>query len=252
MKFRPPGTGLARSARAETLSVEVEIAHEETQGDKARGAALFPIWSTSVFRLVLVLGVLGVVSIPAALWAWERTPYVSGVSMLRPQPVKFDHRHHARDDGIACMYCHSDAARSASAGMPATSLCMGCHSQIWTNSPELAPVRQAYFSDAPLAWNRVTRLPHFVYFNHSIHVAKGVGCVTCHGRVDRMAQVYPVEPFTMDFCLDCHRAPDARLRPLTEITNMEWQPSGSPAESGARLRQQLNVQPPTDCTTCHR
>jgi hypothetical protein len=232
--------------------VEVDIAHDETKGEEARSAALFPSWSTRVFRLALALGVAGVVSIPAGLWAWERTPYVSGIGIQRPQPVKFDHRHHVRDDGIACTYCHSDVTRSAAAGMPASSLCMGCHSQIWTNSSELEPVRKAYFTDAPLAWNRVTRLPQFVYFNHSIHVAKGVGCVTCHGRVDRMAQVYAVEPFTMEFCVDCHRAPDARLRPLSEITNMEWQPSGAAAESGARLRQQLNVEPRTDCTTCHR
>lgn len=205
-----------------------------------------------MFRLMLVLGVAAVISIPAGLWAWERTPYITGVGTPRLQPVKFDHRHHVRDDGIDCTYCHSDVARSASAGMPAASICMGCHSQIWTNSAELAPVRQAYFADEMLAWNRVTRLPGFVYFNHSIHVSKGVGCVSCHGRVDLMAQVYAAEPITMDFCVDCHRAPDARLRPLSEITNMEWQSSGSPAESGARLRQQLDVDPPTDCTTCHR
>jgi hypothetical protein len=234
------------------LILEVDIEHDEAKGDEARDGPLFPDWSTAVFRLVLVVGVGALVAIPAGLWAWERTPYITGVGTPRPQPVKFDHRHHVRDDGIACTYCHSDVARSASAGMPAASLCMGCHSQIWTNSAELAPVRQAYFAGAPLSWNRVTRLPAFVYFNHSIHVTKGVGCVSCHGRVDRMAQVYAVEPFTMQFCLDCHRSPDARLRPLSEIANMEWQPSGSAAESGARLRQQLDVEPPTDCTTCHR
>jgi hypothetical protein len=242
--------GLA--VESQPLGLEVAIAQEQTNGDEAWGKPLFPVWSTGVFRLALMLGVVALVSIPAGLWAWERTPYVTGVGTPRPQPIKFDHRHHVRDDGIACTYCHSDAARSASAGMPASSLCMGCHSQIWTNSPELAPVREAYFADAPLSWNRVTRLPQFVYFDHSIHIAKGVGCVSCHGRVDLMAQVYAVEPFTMEFCLDCHRSPDARLRPPSEVANMEWQPSGSAAESGARLRQRLNVSPPTDCTTCHR
>jgi len=129
---------------------------------------------------------------------------------------------------------------------------MGCHAQIWSNSPELTPIREAYFSGAPLAWNRVTRLPAFVFFDHSIHVGKGVGCVSCHGHVDRMAEVYAVEPLTMKFCLDCHRSPDAHLRPLAEIANMDWQSPASGPQSGARLRQRLAVQPQTDCTTCHR
>lgn len=205
-----------------------------------------------MFRLALALALVLLLSVPAALWAWERSPYVSGVGIERQQPVLFDHRHHVRDDGIDCIYCHKDALRSASAGMPASSVCMGCHTQIWTNSPLLAPVRRAYFDGAPLAWNRVTRLPQFVFFDHSIHVNKGVGCVTCHGRVDQMAELYAVEPFTMQFCLDCHRAPDARLRPLSEITNMTWQPSAAAADSGAQLRRSLRAEPPTDCTTCHR
>ena len=205
-----------------------------------------------MFRLALALGVVALAAIPVSLWAWERTPYVSGIGTPRPQPVKFDHRHHVRDDGIDCTYCHADVARSSTAGMPASSVCMGCHSQIWTDSPELAPVRQAYFTDAPLAWNRVTRLPQFVYFDHSIHVAKGVGCVSCHGRVDEMAEVYAVHSFTMDFCLDCHRAPDSRLRPPAQVANMQWQPTEPASEIGARVRRRFNVAPATDCTTCHR
>jgi len=129
---------------------------------------------------------------------------------------------------------------------------MGCHSQIWADSPELAPIRQAYFADEKLAWNRVTRLPQFVYFDHSIHVVKGVGCVSCHGRVDQMSEVYAVNSFTMEFCLDCHRAPEPRLRPPTEMTNMEWQPTVPAATVGARIRRELDVAPATDCTTCHR
>jgi cytochrome c7-like protein len=205
-----------------------------------------------VFRLALVLTAIGIASVPAVLWAWERTPYVTGTGDPRAQPVKFDHRHHVRDDGIACTYCHAEVSRSSSAGMPAVSVCMGCHAQIWTESPELAPIRDAYFSDTALAWQRVTRLPHFVFFDHSIHVAKGVGCVSCHGRVDLMAQVYAVEPFTMGFCLDCHRAPNASLRPPSEVTNMEWAPTISAEDLGSKLRAAGNVNPGTDCTDCHR
>jgi len=193
-----------------------------------------------------------ILSIPAALWAWERTPYVAGHDTPLNQPVKFDHRHHVRDDGIACRYCHADYTRSASAGMPAVSVCMGCHSQVWTNSNELSAVRAAYYAGTPLAWERVTRLPHFVYFDHSIHVSHGVGCVSCHGRVDQMAEVYAVNTFTMDFCLDCHRSPERALRPLDQVANMEWSPADPSLASAVRLRRALDVRPGTDCTTCHR
>jgi len=222
------------------------------EGSSQAGEPLFPVWTNSVFRLALALTAAVPVSIPAVLWAWERTPYVTGIGIPRPQPVKFDHRHHVRDDGIDCIYCHADVERSASAGMPATSVCMGCHSQIWTESQELAPVRQAFFQGAPLVWNRVTRLPQFVFFNHSVHVNGGVGCVSCHGRVDDMPQVYAVASFTMEFCVDCHRAPEDRLRPLSQITNMTWSSERLGPESRARLGRELDAQPQTDCTTCHR
>lgn len=213
---------------------------------------LFPPWSTTVLRAGLGLICLALVAAPSLLWAWERTPYVSGEQDPKPQPIKFDHRHHVRDDGISCFYCHTDARRAATAGMPAASICMGCHAQVWKDSDELEPLREAYFSGAGLAWERVTRLPDFVFFDHSIHIAKGVGCVTCHGRVDLMAQVYAVKPFTMHFCLDCHRAPEAFLRPPSRVADMEW-PAASPSErQGPRLRSQLHVHPKTDCTTCHR
>ena len=187
----------------------------EPQHDSTGSAGhLFPPWSTGVFRAALALGVVLALAVPGALVAWARTPYATGEQDPKPQPLPFDHRHHVRDDGISCGYCHGEARRSARAGMPAASLCMGCHAQIWRDSEALAPLREAYFAGAPLAWQRVTRLPDFVFFDHSIHVAKGVGCAACHGRVDLMAQVYAVQPFTMRFCLECHRksAPPKRAR----------------------------------------
>ena len=214
--------------------------------------ALFPAWGTTVFRVVLATVFAGVVGVPTALLAWERTPYVSGTQDAPLQPVKFDHRHHVRDDGIDCVYCHSQVTRSRYAGVPATSVCMSCHAQVWTASPELDPVRRSWFSGEPLVWKRVHALPDHVFFDHSIHVAKGVGCVTCHGRVDQMAQVEQVAPLTMSWCLACHRAPEEHLRPPDKVTDMEWSPNEPQAALGARIARELHVHPTTDCTGCHR
>lgn len=213
---------------------------------------LFPAWSTTVLRLCLAGIAIGVSASLLVLLAWERSPYVTGELNPAMQPVKFDHRHHVRDAGISCTYCHAEVTTSATAGIPASSVCMGCHAQIWSRSPELEPVRASYFSDAPLQWERVTRLPDFVFFNHAIHVNKGVGCATCHGRIDLMSQVYAVNPFTMKFCLDCHRAPEKYLRPPELVTDMEWTPDARRSAQGSDLRRQLHVQPGLDCTSCHR
>jgi hypothetical protein len=156
-----------------------------------------------------------------------------------------------QDDGIDCGYCHYDAERSRYAGVPPTEVCMGCHSQIWNQSPLLATVRASMFQGSPIVWNRVHQLPDFVQFEHAPHLGKGIGCVSCHGRLDTMAQVYAVAPLTMQWCLDCHRAPEPHLRPLDRLTDMTWQPGGDPRELGAELRRSLNVNPPTHCSACH-
>jgi hypothetical protein len=142
----------------------------------------------------------------AAPMVWVRTPYVTGQGQPVDQPVKFDHRHHAADDGIDCLYCHENATRAPYAGVPPTARCMGCHAQIWTQSPELDVVRASFFEDRPIVWRRVNALPKFVYFDHSVHLASGVHCEECHGRVDRMASVYQAEELSMSWCLGCHRA----------------------------------------------
>jgi hypothetical protein len=212
---------------------------------------LFPPWSDTLFRIGLAIVAITVLGVPTFLMAWVRTPNVTARGEPVDQPIMFDHRHHVRDDGIDCLYCHYDATRSAYAGVPPTSLCMNCHNQVWPESERLAPVRRSYFSGQPIAWKRVHQLPDFVYFNHSAHVSHGVGCVSCHGRVDKMAQVYPVAPLTMHWCLDCHRSPERSLRPLDRITDMAWAPA-SPVETGWQIKRELSVDPPVSCTGCHR
>ncbi|HRI66290.1 MAG TPA: cytochrome c3 family protein [Polyangium sp.] len=214
-------------------------------------AALFRPWSNTAFRLTLVLSVSAILGAVAAPMIWVRMPSWRGQFDPIDQPVEFDHRHHVQDDGIDCTYCHSSAMSAASAGIPSTELCMGCHNQIWNQSPMLEPVRRSYFSGEPIPWNRVHDVPDFVYFNHAIHTNKGFGCVTCHGRVDWMGRVYQVADLTMGWCLDCHRHPEAQIRPLDKITDMTWV-SADQATLGPQLVHQYRIRNLTNCSACHR
>ena len=210
---------------------------------------LFPPWSNSVFRWALGVIAVGVVAVPSAAMIFVRTPYVTGEGEPVVQPVMFDHRHHVRDDGIDCRYCHHTVEKDSYASVPAASVCMGCHAQVWSDSPLLEPVRRAWFDEKPLAWEEVDRLPDFVYFDHSIHVKKGVGCVVCHGRVDRMARLWQARSLSMSFCLDCHRNPEGHLREPDRVTDL-WSPP--PADKQHALAASLDVRPPTNCSGCHR
>ncbi len=176
---------------------------------------LFPRWTNTVSRLSVFL----LLAVPAVaiggLLIIVRSTYGTKKNRQVVQPIQFDHRHHVGDEGIDCRYCHNTVEKSPSAGHPAdAALCMNCHAQVWNKSPLLEPVRRVFFQDKPLQWKRVHNLPDFVYFNHAIHVNKGVGCVSCHGRVDQMAAVEQDATLTMGWCLDCHRHPEANLRPL--------------------------------------
>jgi hypothetical protein len=179
---------------------------------------------------------------------YVRSPYHTGQGIEVEQPVQFDQRHHVRDDGIDCRYCHDSVERSPYAGVPPTETCTGCHSQIWSGGQLLKPVRESWFTGAPIRWSRVNRLPDYVYFDHSVHVTRGIGCVSCHGRVDRMALVRQEAPLSMGWCLDCHRAPERHLRPRDQITSMTWQPG----DNGARLAAEYGTRRLTHCTACHR
>jgi hypothetical protein len=198
----------------------------------------------------LVAAVAAALAVPTAMMLWVRTPYVTKEDEPVEQPIAFDHRHHVRDEGIDCLYCHSDAARAKAAGVPPTALCMHCHAQVWQRAERLAPVRASFFDDRPIHWRRVHQLPDFVYFDHSAHVSHGVGCVECHGRIDLMAAVHPVAPLTMKWCLDCHRDPAPHLRPVSAVTDMEWH--ASTQGSAELLRDRGRVDPPVDCSGCHR
>ncbi len=215
-------------------------------------SALFSKKADGTFRTVLAVVLIGAAATLGGLMIFQRVPYGTGQQLEVGQPVQFDHRHHVKDDLIDCRYCHSSVEKAASAGVPSTELCLNCHSQVWNKSPLLDVVRASWFKGQPIQWTRGHNLPHFVYFNHSIHVNKGVGCVECHGRVDRMPAIQQVAPLTMGWCLDCHRNPEPRLRPLEEITNMNWKPEGDPVALGQQLAKKYDVKPRVTCYTCHR
>ena len=185
----------------------------------------------------------------------QRSDYVTAANQFVEQPVQFSHQHHAGGIGIDCRYCHTSVEVSPSAGIPPTKTCINCHSEIWSTSPYLEPVRASFRDDKPLNWVRVHDLPDFVYFNHSIHVTKGVGSETCHGRVDRMPLMIQKSSLQMEWCLDCHRDPSRYVRPRDQITTMGYQPAVAQSEIGPRLVKEYKiagVEHMTSCSVCHR
>ncbi len=182
----------------------------------------------------------------------ERSDYVTQARVARPQPVPFSHKHHVYGMGIDCRYCHTSVEESSFAGIPPTKTCMNCHREIWKDSPTLEPVRASFRNDTSIPWVRVHNLADFVYFNHSIHLQKGIGCSTCHGRVDLMPLTWQTESLHMEWCLDCHRQPEKYVRPREEVFNMEWQPPANQLEQGARLVEKYKIRKLTDCSVCHR
>ena len=201
----------------------------------------------SIYGAVIFIALLGY-----AVDVVNNTSYVTEVNTARPQVVPFSHKHHVGELGLDCRYCHSSVEVSSSAGMPATETCMTCHSQIWTNSSMLEPVRASYSSAKAISWTRVNAVPDFVYFNHSIHVAKGVGCTTCHGPVAEMNITWRGQTLYMRWCLECHNAPEKYLRPRSEVFNAFYQPPSDQLALGRRLMKEYKVQKLTNCTACHR
>ena len=183
---------------------------------------------------------------------WARSSYATNQGVARVQPVPFSHKHHVSDLGIDCRYCHDSADKSAFAGMPTTKTCMNCHQQIWTGSDMLAPVRENFKTGEAIPWVRVHRLADFAYFNHSVHVNKGVGCSTCHGPINEMPLTYQHGSLLMEWCLGCHRHPEQNLREKGQVYNMDWQPPEDQIEIGFELVKKYDVKSLTHCSTCHR
>jgi hypothetical protein len=209
--------------------------------------------STNTISRVSVFGGIGIIVVlVATLAAVNRSSYVTEVGVARSQPVQFSHKHHVSDDGIDCRYCHTSVEESSFAGIPSTKICMNCHTQIWAESPILEPVRESFRTGKSLEWTRVHNLPGFVYFDHSIHVHKGVGCTTCHGRVDQMPLMWRENTLYMEWCLECHRNPERFVRPRDQVFNMDWQPPSDQIVLGQKLVQQYKIESLTSCSVCHR
>jgi hypothetical protein len=242
--------------------------------------ALNPVARVVFLSLPLLAGSAGLTGA-----AFYRSSYATGKDEIVSQPVAFSHAHHVGQLGIDCRYCHTSVETAGFANVPATKTCMNCHQQIWQGSDLLAPVRESYKEDKPIEWNRVHNLPHYAYFNHSIHLAKGVGCVSCHGRIDQMNLTGQHTTLLMEWCIACHREPEKFLRPREEVTSMTWTPArggdwkpedfpnggrqsdgslnpliGTPRPTdqkqlGLMLKEQYKVRDKvtlTNCSMCHR
>ncbi|HLH09978.1 MAG TPA: cytochrome c3 family protein [Terriglobales bacterium] len=224
--------------------------------------------TNSLSRITIILAVVLASGLLFAFAELQRSPYYSWRGVTRVQPVPFSHQHHVSGLGIDCRYCHTSVETSSFAGIPPTKTCMNCHAQIWTNAPMLEPVRESFRSGRSLVWTRVNAVPDYVYFDHSIHINKGVGCKDCHGQVDRMPLMYAANTLQMEFCLNCHREPEKFLRPKSEVFNMNYeQPTTEKPLTmdgqtftdqlalGNYLKNKYHLRTPydiTSCSTCHR
>jgi hypothetical protein len=204
----------------------------------------------SVFSALFLIG-LGMIAVLAV----ARSPYMTRENISREQPVQFSHKHHVGDDGIDCRYCHTGVETSAVAGIPPTKTCMNCHSVLFNNAPYLEPIRASFRDDKSIEWVKIHRLADFVYFNHSIHVNKGVGCTTCNGPIDQMPLVFQANTLLMQWCLDCHRNPAPNLRPMDKVFAMDWKPGPDQKEQGQKFIAERKIRTTvelTNCSTCHR
>lgn len=222
----------------------------------------FPAWTNRLAAVSGVIILFGSVYV-VAVGAYGTSPKTTNVGYSPEQPIPFSHKLHAGKLKMDCRYCHTTVDKAAHAAVPATQTCVNCHSAanpdgsvansaIHTRSEKLLGVRESQATDEPIEWEKVHDLPDYVYFDHSVHVNRGVSCVSCHGRVDKMDQVYQAEPLSMSWCLDCHRKPEPHLRPQEFITDLDWVPDEDAHELGARIRKEHNINPSTNCSTCHR
>jgi hypothetical protein len=212
---------------------------------------VFPRWANKTVPLLGALLGAAPLYLIGLVW-YGASPKTVAVGYQPEQPVPYSHALHAGELGLDCRYCHNTVEHAAMAAIPPTETCMNCHQRVRTTSPKLEPVRQSAATGQSVEWIKVHDLPDYAYFNHSAHVTRGIGCVSCHGRVDQMVEVHQEKPLSMAWCVECHRAPEEHLRPPAEVTNMRWQPPEDQLAFGMKLREQANINPPTDCSTCHR
>jgi hypothetical protein len=217
-------------------------------------AQIFPSKMNILSKASMVIGAVLAGGGLALVLGLARSPYVNGVGVPREQPVPFSHKHHVNGLGIDCRYCHTSVEEVAFAGIPPVKTCMTCHSQIWTEAPILEPIRASYRTDKAIEWIRVHDLPDFVYFNHSIHVRKGVGCVSCHGQVDQMPLMMKANSLDMQWCIACHKQPEQHLRPRDAVFRMDWKPPGDQLALGTSLLKEYHVDKAKmlNCSICHR
>ena len=216
-------------------------------------AAIFRPSANLAAKLILLVTAGAAVAGLGWWWGFPRTNYVRNLRWTVDQPVPFSHEHHVAGLGLDCRYCHTSVEVASNAGLPPTYTCMTCHSQIWTNAALLAPVRDSLANDKPIVWHRINNLPDYVYFNHSIHIAKGVGCSSCHGAVDRLPLMSKQATFTMGFCTTCHSNPGPNLRPQSEIFNTEWHRTADTPPPAALMKlYHIPNRNLTDCSICHR
>jgi len=228
------------------------IANFAAMGQQDTGSGFhFPKW-TNTIRPLATLALLGGVVYSVVLIAYGLSPRTTNVGYAPVQPIPYSHALHVGELGLQCVYCHSSVESSAQASLPPTQTCMNCHRSIHVDKKSLAPLRESDRTGLPVPWVRVHDLPDFVFFNHSAHLSAGVGCVSCHGRIDQMDRVHQVKTLSMGWCLGCHRDPDPNLKPRERIMDLAWAPEGDPRELGAKLRAEHSIQPSTSCSVCHR
>ncbi|HEX3799412.1 MAG TPA: cytochrome c3 family protein [Verrucomicrobiae bacterium] len=219
---------------------------------------IFPKWTNRLPLMIIVGVVLVSTAVTAGVWYYFTNKYTNA-GFMPVQPVAFSHEIHAGELGVDCRYCHNAVEKSWYSNVPASSVCMNCHNQVLKDDPKLAVVRDSYASGKPIKWIQIHKLPDYVYFNHSVHVNRGVSCVECHGQINHMDEVHQAKALSMSFCLDCHRNPAAHLRPLDKITDLDWKWSDNPVEAadlqkanGKKFVHDWNVESMQNCSACHR